>query len=147
MATRTPRRSGLVRIPLAFGGRTVEYPVRVQIAETRYVLLFGGLTLQGEIDGRTIRLFDENLDGRFGVAGEDTLLVTSGRAPAEGAGADCERIPISRHAALGGLRYAIALEEAVRCAEKAAGLYPDPGIAERARTYRKELDAGSQDGR
>jgi hypothetical protein len=67
----------IIKVRFTLGGRSAEYPVRIQGTNRNYVSLGGYLALEGTLDGCAIRLFDANLNGTFGEAGKDTVEVAA----------------------------------------------------------------------
>jgi hypothetical protein len=66
-----------VKVRFRLGGRSAEYPVRIQGMNNGYLSLGGCLALEGTLDGCAIRLYDTNLNGTFGEAGKDTVEVAA----------------------------------------------------------------------
>jgi hypothetical protein len=69
----------IVTVRFLLGGRSAEYPVRVEAVENQYVALGGCLVLEGAFDGWRIRLIDAELDGTFGRTGEDSIDVAESK--------------------------------------------------------------------
>ncbi len=74
----------VVKVPAMVGGRTVQYPLTVLLVQGAHLLLGGGGVLAGELGDLELRLYDVDLDGIFGEAGTDRMLV---RAAGEEPGA------------------------------------------------------------
>jgi len=61
-----------VKVAVALGGKTVEYPLVVRSLEGREqaIMVGSAAMLEGKFGNHTIRIYDANQDGRFGNAGD-----------------------------------------------------------------------------
>lgn len=66
-----------IKVPVKFGEKTVDYPlcVRTQKSGDQWILIVGSAALvEGKLGDSVIRIFDSNLDGRFGAMGDSVAI-------------------------------------------------------------------------
>ena len=64
-----------VKVPVRWGGRAVDYTLRVLFLPKQFAGLGGACWLEGTVGQTRIRIRDQNLNGVFGEAGKDTVAV------------------------------------------------------------------------
>jgi len=117
----------VLRVPLVLEGRRIEYPARVVYATRGEVRLASAAALTADVEGHRVALLDPDMDGRFGEAGRDRIVVDrvekGSPAPGPSAGPAEAGVPMGKIHAVGDEIYALKLIEGMRALE----LTPIPG--------------------
>jgi len=117
----------VLRLPLMLDGRRIEYPARVVYASRGEVRLASAAALTADVEGHRVALLDPDMDGRFGEAGRDRIVVDrvkkGSTVPEPAAGPAEAGVPMGKIHAVGDDIYAFKLIEGMRALE----LTPVPG--------------------
>lgn len=70
-----------VKVPVKLAGKTIDYPIAFQAygsPENRYLLVGSGVMLESKFGDQTLRIIDDNVDGRFCGEGDRVLIYPAG---------------------------------------------------------------------